>query len=130
MSEEFYTRPILAVGDVTASVEYYCEKLGFTKMWSAPDTNPIIAQVGRNGLEIILDSQSLIPKSSVPTVLSMTLHQAEQLGSLYHEFKSLGVKITVTPFEVVWEKGLYQFDVEDLDGNILIFWGDEPKENQ
>lgn len=126
MHEEFYTRPILASGDLSISVAYYCEKLGFTKMWSAPDENPIIAQVARNGLEIILDSQSAIPKSSIPSVLSMTLHQPEQLGALYREFKSRGARISTPPFEVVWEKNLYQFDVEDADGNLLIFWGEEP----
>lgn len=126
MREEFYTRPILAVQDVTASINYYCEKLGFTKVWSSPDEAPIIAQVDRNGMGIILDSASVIPRASNPSVLSMTLHQADQLGALYRELKNNGAKITATPFPVVWDEKLYQFDVEDLDGNILVFWGDAP----
>lgn len=126
MREEFYTRPILAVRDVTASIAYYCEKLGFLEAWSVPGDNPIIAQVGRNGLDIILDSHSSIPKASIPSVLSMSLHQAEQLGVLHHDFKLRGAKVTASPFEVVWEENLFQLDVEDLDGNILIFWGEKP----
>lgn len=127
MQEEFYTRPLLAVRDVTASIEYYCEKLGFIKMWSSPDSNPIIAQVGRNGLEIMLNAKSVIPKPAIPTVLTMTLHRADQLDTLYNEFLSRGATIATPPFEVVWEHNLFQFDVEDPDGNKLIFWGNQPE---
>lgn len=130
MDEEFYTRPIFAVEDVSASIEYYCKKLGFKKMWSHPEDKPIIAQVGRNGLEIMLDSQSLIPKSAIPAVLTMTLHHAELLGKLFNDFKQRGVIIAAPPFEVVWQPGLFQFDVEDLDGNRLVFWGDKPSVTQ
>ena len=129
MSEEFYTRPIFRVRDVAASLDYYREKLGFTNAWCAPDVAPVIAQVSRNGLEIILDAQSAIPKASNPSVLSMTLHRPEELGALHRELKRRGATIAAAPFEVVWEKGLYQLDVVDLDGNVLVFWGDGPKED-
>lgn len=62
----------------------------------------------------------------MPSVLSMTLHQAEQLGMMHLEFESKGAKIAAAPFEVVWEQNLFQLDVVDLDGNILIFWGENP----
>ncbi len=39
-----------------------------------------------------------------------------------------GAKITAMPFAVQWQEGINQFDVEDLDGNVLLFWGDEPAE--
>ncbi len=129
MPAEFYARPVLTVRDVSASIRYYCEQLGFTKMWSHPSDIPVIAQVGRNGLEILLDSHSVIPKSSVPAVLSMTLNQKERLGDLHCEFKRRGAKVTAPPFEVVWERNLFQLDVVDLDGNILIFWGAIPEES-
>jgi len=126
MSDEFYTRPILRVGDVNTSILYYREKLGFRKKWGNPDDKPIIAEVSRSGLNIILDSDSVIPKPSTPSVLSMTLQQPEALGALYRELKDRGAKILSPPFEVIWEKNLYQFDVEDPDGNVLVFWGEKP----
>ncbi len=127
MGDEFYTRPILCVRDVGASMTYYCEKLGFAKNWEFPVDKPIIAQVGRNGLEIILDSESTIPRASAPSVLSMTLHASDKLGALYRELKDRGANISAPPFEVVWENDLYQLDVEDLDGNVLVFWGEKPE---
>ena len=92
MGDEFYTRPILCVRDVGASMTYYCEKLGFAKKWDFPADKPIIAQVGRNGLDIILDSESTIPRASVPSVLSMSLHKPEKLWALYRELKDRGAK--------------------------------------
>ncbi len=126
MSDEFYTRPILCVRDVGASIAYYREKLGFEKVWDHGGEKPIIAQVDRNGLNIILDSASVIPRAATPTVLSMSLHEPEKLGALHRELQERGAKVVAAPFEVVWEEGLYQLDVEDLDGNVLVFWGQKP----
>lgn len=126
MTDEFYARPIFRVGNVEASIVYYCEKLGFERGWSFPDDTPIIAQVGRNGLDVTLDAQSVLPKPKTPSVLSLSLHQSENLGALYLEFEARGAKIVSSTFEVSWEQGVYQFDVEDLDGNVLVFWGENP----
>ena len=127
MSDEFYMRPMFCVRDVGASIAYYCEKLGFEKSWDHGGEKPIIAQVGRNGLDIILDSASAIPRAATPTVLSMSLHEPEKLGALHRELLGRGAKVVAAPFEVVWEKDLYQLDVEDLDGNVLVFWGEKPE---
>ena len=67
----FITRPLFAVRDVTASIAYYCEKL----------------------------------------------------GELHRELEAAGAIIKTPPFEVVWNPGLSQLDVEDPDGNTLVFWG-------
>jgi catechol 2,3-dioxygenase-like lactoylglutathione lyase family enzyme len=125
--EEFYTRPILSVRDVGASIRYYCEKLGFAPVWAFPEDAAILAQVGRKGLELILDAGSAIPRAATPSVVSMSLHEPRQLGELYRELQHRGARIAAAPFEVVWEKGLYELDVEDLDGNVLVFWGEKPE---
>ncbi|MCG8588779.1 MAG: VOC family protein [Proteobacteria bacterium] len=125
--DEFYLRPILCVRDVSASAEYFCEKLGFERSWQSPDDEPIIAQVGRNGLDLILDSKSSIPRARTPSVLSMSLHDADALGTLYEEFSSRGAATNGPPCEVPWQQGVFQFEVQDLDGNILVFWGDKPR---
>ena len=81
--------------------------------------------MGRNDIEIILDSGSVIPKPAVPSVLTATLHSG-RLGPLYRELRDRGATILAPPFEVIWQEGVQQLDVGDLDGNVLVFHGDRP----
>jgi len=126
MTEEFWTRPILCVRDVESSVAYYCEKLGFSKRWEHGGDRLIIAEVGRSGVDVILDCGSVIRRPATPSVLSLSLHKPETLGELFRELKERGAKIVAPPFAVVWQKDTYEMDVEDLDGNVLVFWGEKP----
>jgi catechol 2,3-dioxygenase-like lactoylglutathione lyase family enzyme len=127
MTEEFRTRPILRVRDVAASIAYYCEKLGFEKHWEHGEDQLTIAEVGRNGLDVILDSDSVLPKPPGPSVLSIVFDKPETLGEIYRELKDRGAKIVAHPFPVIWQEGTYELDVEDIDGNILTFWGGKPE---
>ncbi len=127
MADEFYLRPIFGVEDLGRSLVYYCDTLGFEKAWEFGEAAPIIAQVGRNGLDLILDAGSVIPRPAGRSVASMTLHAPEQLGSLHRQLADRGARIGQAPFEVSWQAGLYQLDVLDPDGNVLVFWGDAPE---
>jgi|SRR5882724_907781 len=120
-----FLRPMFRVRDVAASVAYYCEKLGCTKRWDHGKERPIIAEVERGDLAIILDSESVVPKPQGPSVITLSLHRPT-LGDLHRELAGRGAKIIAAPFAVIWQANTYQFDVEDLDGNILVFWGDKP----
>ena len=126
MAEEFWTRPIFVVRDLEASIAYYREKLGFEKRWEHGRDRLIVAQVGRGGLDVILDCGSVLRRPAATSVLSMTLHRPEALADLYREFTDRRAKIVSPPFAVVWQEGTYELDVEDLDGNVLIFWGAKP----
>jgi uncharacterized glyoxalase superfamily protein PhnB len=125
MKNEFFTRPIFCVQDVSASIAYYEQCLGFTKRWEHGGETVIIAQVGRDGLDIILDASSVLPKPAGPSVLSMSLRDATKLDALYEELSERGAKIRTTPFQAVWQEDVRQFEVEDLDGNVLMFWGEK-----
>ncbi len=46
--------PFLIVSDVSRSVKHYTEALGFECRFSAPDTDPIFAIVGRDAVQIML----------------------------------------------------------------------------
>lgn len=127
MKEEFWTRPVLRVRDVAASIAYYRDRLGFTKRWEYGGDHPIIAEVERGGSSIILDSASAVPKPAATAVLTMSLHKPEELGRLHDDLVARGARIGAAPFPVKWQEGTYQFDVEDLDGNILVFWGARPE---
>jgi catechol 2,3-dioxygenase-like lactoylglutathione lyase family enzyme len=126
MTDELWTRPIFRVRDVEASIAYYCEKLGFNKHGEHGEDRLIIAEVGRSGLDLILDSSSVLPRPAAPSVLTLSLHKPETLGALHREFQERGAKIVAPPFAVIWQEGSWELDVEDLDGNVLVFWGQNP----
>jgi hypothetical protein len=123
MSDECFVRPVFRVRDVVASVAYYCEKLGCRKRWDYGADGPVIAEVERGELSVILASGSVVPKPAGGSVLTLSIGK---LGELHRELVERGANIVTPLFEVVWQKNTYQFDVEDLDGNLLVFWGDEP----
>lgn len=120
MSEKIFVRPVFRVRDVAASVAYYCEKLGCRQRWAHGDGTPIIAEVERADLAILLDSTSVVPKPAGPSVVTLSVNDLEEL---HRELAGRGARIVKPPFEVVWQPGTYQLDVEDLDGNLLVFWG-------
>ena len=123
MSDKYFIRPVFRVRDVAASVAYYCEKLGCSKRWDHGTDGLIIAEIERGDLSVILDSDSVVPKPSGPSVLSLSV---ENLIELHRELVGRGANIVTPPFDVVWQKQTLQFDVEDLDGNLLVFWGAKP----
>ncbi len=57
----------------------------------------------------------------------MSLHDPQKIGALYRKLKDCGAKISAPPFEVAWEKDLYPLDVDDVDGNVLVFWSEKPE---
>jgi catechol 2,3-dioxygenase-like lactoylglutathione lyase family enzyme len=124
--EKYFIRPVVRVRDVAASIAYYRDKLGCTTRWQHGDDRPIIAEVERRDLAIILDSESVVPKPEGPSVITLSVDPPETLGALHREFVGRGAKIVAAPFAVIWQDDTYQFDVEDLDGNILVFWGGKP----
>ncbi len=139
-----YARPIFGVSDLAASLRYYQERLGFTLQWvyggpqhgmgekdieewkeidsGIPD-RPVIAEVKRNGIEIILDQSSSHPRAMPPSVICVELHDYSSLGKLHEQWAAAGARIKKAPFEVDWAEETLQLEVEDLDGNFLIFWG-------
>ena len=127
MSEKFFVRPVLCVRSVEASMAYYCEKLGFSKNWEHGGKDGlIIAEVGRDEITVILDCGSALSRPAAPSVLSVSVDKPETFGELHREFEEREARIVSAPFEVVWQKNIVQMDVEDLDGNILMFWADKP----
>jgi hypothetical protein len=126
MPLELWMRPVLCVRDLAASLAYYCERLGFEKRWVHGPDNLIIAGIERGEIELILDAGSVLPRPAAPSVLSLTLHRPETLGDLHRELVGRGAKVVTPPFPVIWQADTYQLDVQDLDGNVLVFWGANP----
>jgi len=58
MSDQWYARPVLFVADIDRSVDFYVKQLGFTQAWRYEEEGKAyVAQVGRQGCELILSSQ-------------------------------------------------------------------------
>lgn len=121
-----YAEPQLLVTDVTASCNFYREKLGFTVVFSY-GCPPYYAQVGRDAARLNL---RYVERTVIePTVrdreqllsASMTLASAEEIKLLYLEFQSAGVAFAQTLKKQPW--GARNFIVKDPDGNLLLFAG-------
>ena len=123
---KLWARPIVRVSDLAASVAFYCQKLGFTQDWIEGGDDPAVAQVSRLGVTLILDKQAYWPRAGLPSVISLTLNDVPQrpaLDTLHREFVAAGADVTKAPFKVHWDPHVYELNVEDPDGNVLMFWG-------
>src|ERR1700761_1628726 len=118
--------PQLFVTDMNRSCEFYCEKLGFTLVFSYGKP-PYYAQVGRDSARLNLRcvEQSVInSKVRDPEELlsvSMTVATADEIKLLYLEFHSAGVAFAQRLKKQAW--GAKNFVVKDPDGNLLLFAG-------
>jgi hypothetical protein len=131
MPAKLWARPVIRVDDVAASISYYCDKLGFAEDWNDGGDDSPVAQVSRNGVALILDKRTYFVKAGSPSVVSLTLNDLPHrpsLDALHRELLVAGAKVTKAPFKVHWDPHVYEMDVEDLDGNLLMFWGYMPPE--
>ena len=109
--------PVFRVKDVSASIAYYVDSLGFKLQWRANDG---FASVARGECCIFLtdDNQSQ-PRMwiwiGVPDV--RTLHS---------QYVASGAKIRNPPNNFLWA---LEMQVEDLDGNVLRI-GSDPEEDK
>ena len=107
--------PILRVGDLAASIEYYVRVLGFKVDWQHEG---IIASVSRDSCHIFLCEGD---QGNSGSWVWIGVGDAE---ALFEEYKSSGAKVRNPPGNFPWA---YEMQVEDLDGNVLRM-GSEPKQ--
>jgi len=118
--------PQLFVADIKRSCEFFCEKLGFTLVFSY-GSPPYYAQVGRDSAHLNLrhvdrpvfelmgrDREELLS-------VSMTVATADEIKLLFLECQSAGVAFHQTLKKQPW--GAKDFIVKDPDGNLLLFAG-------
>jgi uncharacterized glyoxalase superfamily protein PhnB len=118
--------PQLFVTDINRSCEFYCEKLGFTLVFSYGKP-PYYAQVGRDAARInlrcveqpVIDSK-LRDREKLLSV-SMTVASSDEIKLLYLEFQSASVSFAQRLKKQPWSAR--NFVVKDPDGNLLLFAG-------
>jgi catechol 2,3-dioxygenase-like lactoylglutathione lyase family enzyme len=118
--------PQLFVADINRSCEFFCEKLGFSLVFSYGKP-PYYAQMGRDAARLNL---RCVERAVIePTVrdreellsVSMIVATADEIKLLFLEFQSAGVSFHQTLKKQPW--GARNFVVKDPDGNLLLFAG-------
>ena len=109
--------PILRVTNMSASVQYYVEVLGFKNAtWGNDD----FTSVNRDRAGIYLC------RAGQGHAGTWVWVGVEDVEALYEEYKAAGAKIRHPPENYPWA---VEMKIEDPDGHVLRF-GSEPKEDQ
>lgn len=108
--------PNLPANDVLKAVEWYEQKLGFSRLFIHPQESPTFGAVVRDGAEIQIFQLKIDPKKSD----WMSHLRVSGIEQLYEEYSKQGVihpngKLQVKPW------GDKEFTVTDLDGACLTF---------
>ena len=109
--------PILNVKNVAASLDYYCNALGFQDVfhWSQEDAPPwTFAQVRRGNFFVYLCQQA---QGGPGMWMYLNLASVEDLAALYQEYQAHAAKIIEPPTDKPWP--MREMLIEDVDGHIL-----------
>ena len=109
--------PVLPVGKLTASIDHYVRRLGFTLDWREGDT---FASVSRGRCTLFLCEGG---QGHPGTWVWIGLGDVE---ALFEEYRGSGAKIRHPPTNYPWA---LEMQVEDLDGNVLRL-GSDPREGE
>lgn len=108
--------PALPANDVLKAVEWYEQKLGFSRLFVHPVESPNFGAVKRDGAEIHIFQMKIDPKKSD----WMSHLRVTGIEQLYEEYSMQGVIHSNGPLQVKpW--GDKEFTVVDLDGACLTF---------
>ena len=113
--------PILSVKNIAASLDYYVDKLGFTKKWEWGNPTDF-ACVARDQVELFLSATSKDPPASWLSIF------VQDVDALYETYKATGAIIREPPTDFPW--GMREMAVEDLDGHRIRMGGDGGGENR
>lgn len=113
MSKAWYSRPVLFVADIDSTVSFYVGKLGFKEDWRFDEGGtPFVAQVGRDGCELIFSTQWPDKSGTGMMFLSLDL---DVLEAARKDMEARGAPVR----EDNW--GYRCAIVDDPDGNQLYF---------
>lgn len=105
--------PVLQVKSVQTSVDFYCQRLGFSLDWGEDDP---VCSVSRDGHAIMLMENHA---DFTPGWVWIGVEN----DAIFDEFRSAGATVVQEPINQPWA---YEMKFEDLDGNVL-WLGTEPR---
>lgn len=110
--------PVLHVSEIKRSVEFFCDKLGFSKEWNytpkEDSADPTYAGLKKENCWIHISS---FPGDGVSG--SVTAFIVDDVDTLHEEFKENGIEFVLEPFDQTW--GNREMYLNDPDGNNLRF---------
>ncbi len=109
----WYARPVFFVSDLSRSLRFYIDLLGFEKRWHEGDGAGTVCQVDRAGCEIILAQDPVRSGGQSRLFLSLT---PEGVTELQREIADRSI-----PSKDAWW-GYNVIQIDDPDGNELLFW--------
>ena len=107
--------PCLTVRDVSSSVRYYVDVLGFELYVETPT----LGIVERDGHQIHLH------KGASGRAGGRVWIGVEDVEVLFEQYRAQGARIREAPINYSWA---YQMEIEDIDGNLLTI-GSGPKDD-
>ena len=122
--------PNLIVPNVEASLDFYCNVLGFARGMTVPDSSPyvfgsVVSGDGSNGVEICFNDQKAVAEEDAalggkPIGGSLTLFiEVEGIVDFYRKVQQHGVKITMPIKDQFY--GMREFGMQDPDGWVITF---------
>jgi lactoylglutathione lyase len=115
--------PVIAVSDSARSEDYYCDVLGFQRMFAYPPDaarrDPRYLGVARDGVWLHL--QSFKPERAGMTDAFLWV---EDVGRLYDKVSARGAVVQLPPTDQTW--GTRETGIRDPDGNVLVFATRQP----
>jgi catechol 2,3-dioxygenase-like lactoylglutathione lyase family enzyme len=124
MSNLTYISPSFIVSNLTDSVAFYVNKLGFEIRYIGPDDDPFWAMIGRDHISIMLKAIA----DDIKPIPNHTRHEwarwdayisAADPDALFEEYLSNGVTFH-KPLRND-DDGLRGFEIADADGYVLFF---------
>ncbi|MFA9477885.1 bleomycin resistance family protein [Phycisphaerales bacterium AB-hyl4] len=114
-----FVTPILRVQDLSASVDYYVDKLGFEKKWTWGDP-ATFGCVARGEIEIFLCQGSQGQPGMWMSIF------VDDVDTLHAQYQASGAMIRQAPINCPW--GTREMNVEDIDGHRLRMSGESTGE--
>jgi catechol 2,3-dioxygenase-like lactoylglutathione lyase family enzyme len=114
--------PFFIVRNVSKSLSFYCERLGFEIEYQEPEFEPFFAIVRRDGAMIFVKGVGVEPLPNCkrnPDARWDAYASVADPDALAAEFASRGVTFS-KPLQDTHD-GLRGFELEDVDGYVLFF---------
>lgn len=114
--------PFFAVSDVSDTLAFYRDKLGFETWYQPADTGPSFAIVGRDGAMLFLRESSEMPSPNAVRDANMRWDAyvlVDDPDELAAEFEARGTEFSLPVADTA--DGLRGFELADPDGHVLFF---------
>ena len=116
-------RPFFIVANLTTSVSFYVDKLGFKIQYIGPDVDPYWAIVGRDNVSIMLKAiADIVPNPNhirhkwAPCDAYISTEEPDRL---FDEYRLNNISFTKPIHDN--SDNLRGFEIEDADGYVLFF---------